>query len=85
MTTIMKLAETERLAKTHGWIAIQNDNALRKSWAQRIQQGDPELDIAKECTRINEDVLEAVSVQAAASATSGPKASPSASNSSTVS
>ena len=66
MTTIMKLGETERLAKSHGWIAIQYDQAIRKSWARRIQQNDPELDIPRECVRINEDVLEAVRVQAAA-------------------
>ena len=78
MATVMKLAETERLAKTPGWIAIQYDAALRKSWARRILQGDPDLDIPQECLRINEDVLEAVRVQVN-SATSGSKTSSSAS------
>ena len=66
--TIMRLAEMERLAKTQGWVAIQYDAALRKSWTRRIQQGDPDLDVPKECCKINDEALGAVRVQLGAGA-----------------
>ena len=47
--TVMRLAEQERLAKTQGWVALQYDVALRKSWSRRCQQCDPNLDIKAEC------------------------------------
>ena len=78
MASIMKLGEQERLAKTQGFVAIRYDAALRKSWARRILQGDPDLDIPKECSRINDEVLDAVRVQLGASTASGLTSSSSA-------
>ena len=66
----MRLAEQERLAKTQGWVALQYDIALRKSWSRRCQQCDPNLDIKAECVKVNEDVLETVRAQIAGAALS---------------
>ena len=60
MATITKLAETERLHKTTGWIALQYDEAIRKSWSRRLLQGDPDVDIPREAAIINEEVLDEV-------------------------
>ena len=68
--TVMRLAEQERLAKSPGWVAIQYDVALRKSWSRRCQQCDPNLDIMAECVKVNDDVLETVRAQIAAAASS---------------
>ena len=45
--------------------ALKYDVALRKSWAKRCQQNDPDLDIEKECYKLNEDILEEVRAQVA--------------------
>ena len=63
MATVVRLGEQERLAKTQGWVAIRYDAALRQSWARRALQGDPDLDIPKECAKINKDVLDNVRAQ----------------------
>ena len=73
--TIMRLAEQERLAKSHGFVALLYDVALRKSWSRRCQQCDPNLSIMAECVNVNSDILETVRSQvhaaSAAAATAG--------------
>ena len=68
--TLMRLAEQERLARSQGWVAIQYDVALRKSWSRRCQQCDPNLDIPAECVKINDEVLETVRTQIASAVSS---------------
>ena len=66
MATITKLAETERIQKSTGWIALQYDEAIRKSWARRLLQGDPNVDIAREAAKLNDEVLDEVRSKAMA-------------------
>ena len=65
LATISKLFEMERLQRVLGFVALKYDVALRKSWAKRCQQNDPDLDIEKECYKLNEDMLEEVRAQVA--------------------
>ena len=51
--TVTRLAELERYNRSQGWVAIQYDAQIRQSWARRALQGDPDLDIPKECLKID--------------------------------
>ena len=65
-STMIKLSEQERLIRSMGYIALSYDVALRKSWARRALQRDPELNIHQDCCVINQDILDAVRAQAVA-------------------
>ena len=80
-SVIMRLAEQERLARSQGWIAIQYDTALRKSWARRTQQCDPELCIKTEAGRVVDEVLDVVRSQVQAASSSGSGGHPPAAHS----
>ena len=68
MGTVTRLAELERYNRSQGWVAIQYDAQIRQSWARRALQGDPDLDIPKECLKIDEEVLSNVRAQIKVSA-----------------
>ena len=66
-STVLRIAEQDRLAYTKGYIPIKYDIAIRQSWARRALQRDPALDIHSECCSVNQEILDTVRAQAASS------------------
>ena len=55
---VLKLAEDARARGHTPYVAILYDDLVRRSWAQRTLQKDPDLDLSKECCKVNKAVLE---------------------------
>eukprot|EP00971_Amphidinium_carterae_P352537 6492642-Amphidinium_carterae.1 len=55
--TVLRLAEEERIAGGSPYLAILYDDLLRKQFARRAQQHDPQLDISSEVQQTDKAVL----------------------------
>ena len=55
--TVLRIYEETRLTEGESILAIVYDQLQRQSWAKRAMQRDPVLDVQKEASRVNEQVL----------------------------